>query len=486
MFIGADGLPVSGETATVAQARGDLIQKLRLPDPRRALQQRRLDILLDRGWHHVEAEIQNRFRSRGAQELLRQFIDTSNNSYKAVINKLAVVYKEPARRIFSRRRDTRLWDRILGEDIDLTLETVNRIAMACNECLLRPVVRDGRLEFDIITPGICEVDASGLRLRAIAYETEGGYVLLDEFWEYRTDQKGNVEAALLHATGRVPVVVFRRNRPIGGFWLGSDGEDLVELWLMDTIWSTWTMITGFLQSHKELCEKPALTEEAGRGVATNVDTGPWVIHRGDFSVLDLRTDIEAMVKAGQARRAAVAANWGINWDVISQSKFGSGLERLMAMSGLNEKRLETIKQFRPAEGELMRLAALVWNATPGVGEWFSPQEQLDPRIDYAELRLINSAKEELDALGAGMELGVASPIDYVMAKDPDIADRVEAAKLIDRNLEESNKVLEARRKYSQPEEVAAAMGAAGGIASGKARRPRVTPDAAAGDRIEGD
>jgi hypothetical protein len=467
-----------------------LLTSLRVSSERRTTQRRRWDILNDDVIPHLNYEIDSRFSRLTNRNHLKMFLDTSNNSYRAIIDKIATVYKEPPRRKFKTKADTSLLAEVVDlGDLDLLAEEVNRITMALNECVVVPRVVDGRqVDFAIVRPDQCECEFSTRRrIRAICYHAQpDGYVYIDEDLIQLYDGAGNQQGpAELHGWGRVPATIYRRRVPTDGDWLGTAGEDLVSLYFDQVIYRTWIAAIGYFQSHKELAKKPSGEQQTWGVARTQEETGPHVILDGDYSVLDMRTDVGPHIEAIEAKFRRCAANYGISAEALSQSKLSSGLERLISQSGLNEVRMSSIKLFRPADRDLLENIAIVWNRG-GLGRKFSTVEKLDPRIDYSEPRIIESSREQLEALKAGMDLGVMSPVDYVMGRDPDIKDRAEAKALIKNYLDEIGAVLEARRSFSTPEigvgieqkTQAQETGAAGGAASGEARQ-RMSPEGTA-------
>ncbi len=449
-----------------------LVAELRHLDPRRRLQRRRWDILNDNGGAHLDAEIDHRFQQPANRDHLKMFKDMSNNSLTAIVDKVSTVFKEPARREFKKKADTALYQQVVNvAELDMIMEEVNRITMGCNECAVMPVIREpGQVDFDIIRADQVAVASVGRRMKAIAWPVENGFWYMDRVIQQGFDEQGNaIGAAELHPWWRIPITWYRRRVPTEGFFLGTAGESLVSLWIDQVILRSWINATAYYQSHKELAKKPTAEAQATGLVQSTRPAGPHAILEGDYSVLDMRTDVRPLIEAVEAKLRRAAANWGVSSEALNQSKFGSGLEKLMSQSGLNEVRMATIKLFRPADLELMLNVAMVWNCS-GQGERFSLESKLKPRIDYGEPRLIESTKESQETLDKGMSLGVSSPVDHVMAHDPDLKNREEAKARIKRNLEESNEVLEARRKFSQPEEDAAAQGILGGKASGAARQ----------------
>lgn len=440
-------------------------------DKRRDTQRRRLDILQDNAVDHIGRRIRERFADAANRSNLLTFLDLSCNPYASLNAKLSTVYKEPARRQFAKAQQTKLWQQIAPPDMDLTMDGVNQITMALNECFVRAVVRDARINLDVITPDTAVVNAAGTSLRAIAYATDEGYSYVDPLIEMRFDEHMRaLGGPVLHGAGMCPVVVFRRKWPMRGFFLGQSGESLVELYFDQVIGRSWLNMLGYFQSHKEMARKPTPEQFGSHGVVTQQAAGPHVIHDGDLSVLDMRADLQQFLNVLEGKLQRAANDLGVSTDVLNQSTLPSGMAAIMAHSGLNGVRMGTIKLFRPAEELLMMTAAAVWNGS-GAGQLFSEPRDLGPSIDYAEPRLIESRKDQIEILSVASELGVTSPVDDVMASNPDLKDRAAAMEIIRQNLAEVGEVLEARRKFNQPEQVAAALGAVGGMASGAARQP---------------
>ncbi|MCJ7824839.1 MAG: phage portal protein, partial [Anaerolineales bacterium] len=273
-------------------------------------------------------------------------------------------------------------------DLDALMERVNQIATACNECFVRPVLRDDKVDFDIVLPHTAEVYADGTILKAIVYPVElADGTRLYEYWDDTfkivfDDGKHPVESMTVpHGYGVVPFVTYRRMRPIAGFWLGLDGQDLVHAFDDQVMGRTWINRISYVQSYNQVYRE----QEEGLGDATHQTIndptfGPDSIPVGKFRTLDLRTDLRSQLDVLERKLQRVAANWGISADTLNQASHTSGLERLLSFSGLMECRLQTIKHYRPRDKELMKIACKVWN-TDGSGKKFS--EDPDPRINYA-------------------------------------------------------------------------------------------------------
>lgn len=333
--------------------------------------------------------------------------------------------------------------------MDLTLEKVNRLTMGLNECLLRPVVREGRIDFDILLPHLCEVQYDGLHITSILYLLDTDkYAYWDNEQYALLNSRGIVEYSAPNPYGVIPFVTFRREIPTDGYWLGSPGEDLVALYENQIIYRSYLQRIGYYQSFMQITKKITdVTSDTHIKSEYQQTVGPMTFLEGDYSTLDLRTDLRAYYDVTEAQLKRVAANWGISADVINQASYASGYAKQLASSSLLEQRRALIKLFRPVETELLRLITIVWNTEiPFLPFSGNPE----PSIDYGEPSSLEDPREEYELFKQLMDSGLASPVDWIMKKNPDITDREAAIEQIKRNLAELDIVLEYKRSKQIP------------------------------------
>jgi len=424
-----------------------------LSDNRREIQSVRYSILNDNTKNLVVNRIYELFSDVDNRSDLVKFLDLSNNSYKSIINLLATVYKDAAIRSFEDQSDNDLYHSIVdSEQLDVLLEKVNRLTISLNECILHICIRDEKPSYDIILPQSCVVYSDGPILKAILYQLENEtYIYWDEKLILYLDKSGKLVHKEPNRYGVLPFVVFRREYPASGFWLGPSGEDLVELYYHQVIYRTYLKRISYYQSYMQITQDSHDANAIGASLVTmeKQTLGPHTFLEGKFSVLDLKTDLTSFYNVIELSLQRVAANWGISADTLTHSKHTSGLERLLANAGLLEYRKSLIKLFRPADVTLMKLTCHVWNIDKKSGSKFT--ESPKPSIDYSDLSLVESPREEIEVFKVKLDYGLASPVDWIMKKNPDITTRDKAMDYIKRNLSELDIVLEFKRSKQIPE-----------------------------------
>ena len=419
---------------------------------RRQTQATRYNILTDNTEEYIKKEITEKFDIKNAEDLYKH-LDLSNNSYKYIIRLLSIVYKQPPVRSFSNPADNELFDLVVNvPELDTLMEQINKLTMALNECLVLITTRSEMIDYDIILPQNCEVESTGTKLNAIIYKlSDGTFAYWDNESVIYLDLEGHLISSEPNPYGFIPVVTYRREYPINSFWLGKSGDDLVECYREQTIYRSYLNRISYYQSFQQIVRNES--ELGGLGDAAGVTKrnqtlGPQTYLEGDFSTLDLKTDITGYYSVIEGKLQRTAANWGISPDIIGQRTQITSIRNLLAQSSLLEHRRSLIKHFRPSDLALMTMTANVWNIE---GTSFTFDNPANATIDYQEPQLVESKKDELEALEKEIGMGLASPVDYIMKEDPDIISREKAIEKIQSNLEEWRLVSEYKRSFQIPE-----------------------------------
>ena len=443
----------------------NLIDAHKAGSNRRETQLIRYRILTDsaKQWLHEQIDLQ--FQDPDNRASIKTHLDLSNNVYRFIIRLLSAVYASPPNRELSGDSDSsQLFRAITGPELDQSMDTICKMTMALNECFVRPIYVDGAIDLEILLPQKVEVYSDSARLRALVYlNQDDEFCYWDDSWFFRFDVTGNpLGEPVAHGYGRIPWICYRREKPAEGYWLGDSGNDLVECFKSQTIWRAYLARTGFHQSFVQLAQKTVQSDMGGleSQIQKEQTLGVGSILQGEFQTLDLRTDLQGFYAVVEKQLARTAANWGISPDVLQQSKMSSGLEKLLSHSSLKEHRQSLIKMFRPADLSLMNLICVVWNRDSNSPLQFPAD--IFPRINYQEPKLVTSELDELRELELGSKLGVFSPVDYLLKKDPDITTREDAQQQIEKRLAEINVVLRARQQFNQQEQQDQANGALGG------------------------
>jgi len=132
--------------------------------------QNKIDIYNDNWKDQLLQELRGQF-SLKTWERLKLLASIEFNIFKRVINMTSMVYKNPAMRRallpttekpvegvkVAPKEDQNYSDMIGASDINAVMPQVNRMVNATNQVLVRPVVRDGRMEVDMFTFSNAEI-----------------------------------------------------------------------------------------------------------------------------------------------------------------------------------------------------------------------------------------------------------------------------------------------------------------------------------------
>lgn len=440
------------------QFKATPINASRMANSRRGIQARRYSVLNDDCVAVVDSELQVRFSDLDNIVSLRKFIDYSNNVYSAVINRLAQVYKTSPRRWFrssdknAAQQDTELFHALVDDDyLDARMSQVNRIALALNECFIRPRLVAGEMHFDILSPHQVEVMSDGTHLLALAYETaqKGVYAIwTDSFIAQLTEvDRGDVAVEVsLNPYRIIPFVVYRKDEPVTGYWLGMQGQDLYDAYVDQTIGRSWLNRVFHFQSYKQLYREGMESSTLSHGVSASDDRpGPDAVLEGKYGLLDLQTNLLEFFKVLEGKQARVAHNWGLEPDSLSTTT-QPGNARFLSYAALLDARKAQIKHFRRSDKALMKMIALVANAELDAG--FSLRTE--PEIDYAEPIYIDEPRYRLEFEEKAISMGMLSMAEALMRHNPDIATIDEAMERLEENFVQWAKFSEFKRSFSLP------------------------------------
>ena len=221
---------------------------------------------------------------------------------------------------------------------------------------------------------------------------------------------GNPNAA--NPYGILPFVPLFDRLPDADFFLPG-GDDLigVQKALNVGVTNLWRAVE--LQSHGQAVAK-------GLPIGDPISTGPDKVillpKDGEFAYAAPNTPISDILEALEFVMRSVAATNDCTADVLDLSKTAeSGSARQAQRIDLKEARLDDIALWRGYERNLFEVIKVVVNThRPG-----TIPEGATVRADFAELQDNLSEAEVLANLKERAELGVSSPVDALMALNPD-------------------------------------------------------------------
>jgi len=369
------------------------------------------------------------------------------NVVRKITNTLAMVYQGPATRTLadSTAADQTLWEEIRpGLRLDTRLKTVNRYTKLLKMVGLRVAWRADRLALDVVTPNILDVEESddparpawvlvthfgpSDRIEAVSYS----------YWSttehYRLDYRGRRLAdpdnpSGVNPYGLIPFAFFFDRDPDQTFLPG--GDDLIQAQRAINLKLTDLLRTIQFQSFGIPVTK-GLNAKAlpqfGPDTALDVPTD------GDFGFAHPEAPIDQVVRAIDWLIKQVALTHGLTADTFSvEPRAESGVAKFEANRNLLETRQDDVELYRVWEADLFQVLKAVWNVhTPT--RRFSPRSRLT--TDFAEPQT-GTADERLKTATQRIELGLWSPVDALMAENPDVTSREDALEIIQRNREET-------------------------------------------------
>lgn len=352
------------------------------------------------------------------------------------------------------------------EDVDLVLDVVEKMVRVHEAVWVRPYIRyseysmqkdvngneeevadpaSGKLCYLIYDPSCADVvedpdDPS----RAIAW-FHCAYELnvrgeLHMVWHFYTEQeywKFDAEwHTLMHEPnplGRLPVTVFRKERPTPGcYFVEGAGRDLfeatLELCVLRTMQNTRYRDSGF----KQLVIGGADEEDVPADQVMGGPTPLYVAEGGSASVLDLQPMLIEMSAICKDRSDEIAAKYGTQFaehkeGSVPQSGFAKKLERDKVLK--ENKRIR--KFFKSAEQDLYNNLAVTLEAYPIEGvPALDPEGKVE--IDFAEPSFEEDPKDQAIVDAQELKLNKISILDILKRDNPDLTE-VELIEMAERN-----------------------------------------------------
>lgn len=376
------------------------------------------------------------------EQLQAQFTDVTKfqiaflNIVKKIINNLATTYlTPPIREIDGTDRDKQIYrDIIDGSNFIPKMKLASRYTKLLKTILIRPVWRKGRIDFDILTPDILDVKVGetpeDLLSVCITHFSENGKrdEITQSLWtaDYirKLDVNGNdIEQPQANPYGCcLPFVPMWDRCPTSEFWQ-TGGDDLITLQdainskLVDLLYVI--RLQGFGQPViKGLLEAGNI--KTGPGCAIELQAG----NESDFYYAKTNAPIDAILRSIEFLIMQAAVSNGLSSASMTvKPTQESGIAKIVGSQELKEQRLDAVDLFRGYEKQLFELIKVVWN-THNPGRRFSKDCTLN--LDFAEPKQPVSADKQAEAWERQIAMGVLSPVDILMEKNPDLTGREEA------------------------------------------------------------
>ena len=366
------------------------------------------------------------------------------NAVKKIINRRATVYVGKPIRTFEGM------DQAAGEQLyrdlgaDLVLKTASRLTKLLKTCALQ-VMHDGtRLRLAVIPSNVLDAEwADPDNPTRLVVTHLGERAELTEYSDWtstsftRRDWRGNPISVAGNPDGTnpygiLPFVPLFDYAPVEGEFFLTGGDDLIEAQeaINVALTNLWRAIE--LQSHGQAWASGLPTN------STEIPVGPDktinLPENGEFGFAQPNAPIEQVLSALEfvLKQTAVMNDLSANTFEI-QPLAESGTAKEAERRDLIEARQDDLELWRGYETKLFEVIKVVANThAPG-----SVPEDATVRVDFAEIDQAISENERLDSYQKRLDMGIASPVDILMAENPDIRTREEALELLLQQREEA-------------------------------------------------
>ncbi len=392
---------------------------------------RKLDYFNDEQASHILAQIASAYK---APEKINP---VSINIVRKVIRALAVVYLQDAvRRVAGTEQDKKIYSTIEDSaSLPVRMKLTNRYARLLGSILLRPVWRNGQMDLDILTGDILDVfcgdSPEDLQAVMITFFGDSGkqseiqYSLWTPETVQRLDYRFNVVAEEPNPYGILPFVPAFSGVPTTDFWLpGANDLLMVQDAINERLTDLWHTLrfqsfgVGYIKGAKTPGNRP------GQGASTtDIEFGP-----GSTVILPTDGEIGFASPNAPVQDSLEAIDRLMKWAAITnglpaasmslEPTEQSGISRIVGNAELEEQRRDDIAQFARVEQQLFQVFRVVWNT-------HNPTRQMSPAasllVDFFDPKPVVTATEQIKEWVGLLELGLISPVDILIERNPDLS-----------------------------------------------------------------
>lgn len=362
------------------------------------------------------------------------------NVIRKVVNRLASVYLQDA----TRELDGTEQDRAIYAEIEdsaalpVMMKQANRLTKLCGNTLLRPVWRNNAMRLDVLCGDVVDVvtgDApEDLRAVLVTHHPQNGrqdeitYSLWTPELFQRLNYRGGVVESEPNPYHVLPFIPVWSQPPTSDFWLPG-AEDLTLI--QDAINERLTDLNYVLrfQSFGVGFVKGAKTKTPRHDALESGPGSVFLLPEGaDLGFAAPDAPVEACLEAIDKLMKWAAVSNGLPASSMSlDPSEESGVSKIVSNSELEEARRDDIAMFARAEDQLFQLCRVIWN-------YHCPQRQISAAaalvIDFYDTQPVTSPLEQVKEWQALMETGLMSPVDAMIARNPDLTPDTAKAKLL--------------------------------------------------------
>jgi hypothetical protein len=423
--------------------------------------------MFNNNWSDIlDRELKKQFHEKTYPKV-KLMLDTSMNIFRRIIREICTVYREPASRTIAgiapeRQADLdTLYQKLR---IDQTMQVAHRYAKAATMSFLvvRRVPGEERLVIRVLTPDqvIVEVnpeDPTLIELFAYASEMqvdkklrmiwtaytkderwfcgENGKVLKDSELDkvFGLDAANEIrEGEFVNVYETIPVVAFPAEFQVRDFWNENWNRDAYESNKLIGLLNTYENYLVKTQSFKQIVISADKVSETLKD--SILDPLFPMIAGADAQVttLDLNTQLAAIDQVIRGKVAGIANNYGIsqeNFALTTQAQSGFSLK--IANQSLQDIRSADIPLCAAVERALYRVLAKVAEVEDIAS--FDPDAELT--FNPGEVAWPEEWSTEQSRWEFEFKNGIASPVDYLITRDPQLSREEAIEKITERQNE---------------------------------------------------
>lgn len=443
---------------------------------RRQSMKKRLDYYYGKQLTYLDELIKDQFKFPDRLKLQKEFL----NITEMIVNELAVLYSMPPKRELQNESEemNKFYSDLIHEgSLDQVMAMANRLTKLCKTILVRPVWRDEKIEFDILTPNMFDViqdPSNPTKALGIVYVSEIDFTDTkpinnddkttseDSFdqnntifyvwtkdkhfsFSYSIDQKGMAIIDLkknqnnednTNPYGVLPFVCLYDGLPVDNFFV-EGGDDLINANEISNIKLTEKNYLTKMQSFSQLVRKGADNTKD----AMNMDPSMILdipadddIHKGiDIKFINPEAKIQELEDDIHSRLTRIAIKHKLNPEMFIASGDRSSADSLQMQAYYLGKVINADKPlWAYFERELYKLTAIINNYENSM----QLPVEADFFIDYKDVE-VPSTIEQDDAHNLIMfQNGLISKADWLMRENPDVKSKEQAEEMVEEIQEE--------------------------------------------------
>lgn len=410
------------------------------------------EIYRDGGVQFMEGVIDDVFEDVDTRAKRKKWLKHTrfNNPLKRVVNELATVYAEPAKRTVDGDEHQAKYGQVLDAiSMDEQMLQISRLLNLHRALLVRFRVRllpDGKREpvLEVATPS---------NVRAVLHPNDPmlviGWLIRAEFktarlttdvpaWSLWTDHEDMqlredmsviASSYRVHELGVNPWVPVALSPTSAGFWPGEEGEDLVAASV-----STWLASVLLLKETKSATMQPIIQGDStmmARGQAADSETPIELADGQSVTSIDMSMDLSMFRDTADHILEHVAQNYGMSSALIKQQGVQSADARELMRVPLRELRLHQQIPLRRFERRLVDVMVAVLAAD-------MPELVFDPTgwtIKFGEAQTPLSSNEAIDVFVKARQNGLTSTIEFLLDTRPGLT-REQAIEMLTQNVQD--------------------------------------------------